>query len=130
MIFSKLKLMCAVGAVFLCVSASAAQKDDFKVAEKAASGVITRTLGRKPSNVKLVVTGPLEGGEYFSTEVRKGKLTVKGSSAVAVSADSMTMSHQTTMVSPPGPSITLTFRKNLMTNRSSWRPLLLRSDSI
>lgn len=84
MIFSKLKLMCAVGAVFLCVSASAAQKDDFKAAEKAASGVITRTLGRKPSNVKLVVTGPLEGGEYFSTEVRKGKLTVKGSSAVAV----------------------------------------------
>ena len=48
MIFSKLKLMCAIGAVFLCVSASAAQKEDFKAAEKAASGVITRTLGRKP----------------------------------------------------------------------------------
>lgn len=73
MIFSKLKLMCAVGAVFLCVSASAAQKDDFKAAEKAASGVIARTLGRKPSNVKLVVTGPLEGGEYFSTGSTKRK---------------------------------------------------------
>lgn len=46
--------------------------------------MIARTLGKKPSNVKLVVTGPMEGSEYFSTEVKKGKLTVKGSSAVAV----------------------------------------------
>ena len=84
MIINKLKFICAIGAVFLCVSASAFQKEDFKAAEKAASGVIARTLGRKPSNVKLVVTGPMEGSEYFSTEVKKGKLTVKGSSAVAV----------------------------------------------
>lgn len=130
MIFSKLKLMCAVGAVFLCVSASAAQKDDFKAAEKAASGVITRTLGRKPSNVKLVVTGPLEGGEYFSTEVRKGKLTVKGSSAVAVCRgfyDYVTSNHyglSTWTVN------NIDLPENLMTSRSSWRPLLLRSDSI
>lgn len=84
MIINKLKFICAIGAVFLCVSASASQKEDFKAAEKAASGVIARTLGKKPSNVKLVVTGPMEGSEYFSTEVKKGKLTVKGSSAVAV----------------------------------------------
>lgn len=84
MIINKLKFMSVIGAVFLCLSASASQKEDFKAAEKAASGVITRTLGRKPSNVKLVVTGPMEGSEYFSTEVKKGKLTVKGSSAVAV----------------------------------------------
>lgn len=84
MIINKLKFMSVIGAVFLCLSASASQKEDFKAAEKAASGVIARTLGRKPSNVKLVVTGPMEGSEYFSTEVKKGKLTVKGSSAVAV----------------------------------------------
>lgn len=69
MITNKLKFMSVIGAVFLCLSASASQKEDFKAAEKAASGVITRTLGRKPSNVKLVVTGPMERQTY-----RKGKL--------------------------------------------------------
>ena len=42
MIINKLKFICAIGAVFLCVSASAFQKEDFKAAEKAASGVIAR----------------------------------------------------------------------------------------
>lgn len=45
MIINKLKFMSVIGAVFLCLSASASQKEDFKAAEKAASGVITRTLG-------------------------------------------------------------------------------------
>ena len=120
MIINKLKFICAIGAVFLCVSASASQKEDFKAAEKAASGVIARTLGRKPSNVKLVVTGPMEGSEYFSTEVKKGELTVKGSSAVV----SMTMSHRITMASPPGQSTISSFRKSLLTSRLNLSPLL------
>ena len=55
MIINKLKFICAIGAVFLCVSASASQKEDFKAAEKAASGVIARTLGKKPAQAENTV---------------------------------------------------------------------------
>lgn len=53
-------------------------------AGKAAEGVITRTLGYFPKKLSLEVTGPIQSGEYFSTEVVKGKLIVKGSSTTAV----------------------------------------------
>ena len=40
-------------------------------AGKAAEGVITRTLGYFPKKLSLEVTGPIQSGEYFSTEVVK-----------------------------------------------------------
>ena len=57
---------------------------DLPAKDKAARGVITRTLGYNPRNVIIEVTGPLnDSTEYYSTQVRKGKLTVKASSTVA-----------------------------------------------
>lgn len=57
---------------------------DLTAKDKAARGVIARTLGYNPRNVIIEVTGPLnDSTEYYSTQVRKGKLTVKASSTVA-----------------------------------------------
>lgn len=73
--------------LFLAVAAlgfSACVQQELSDAEKAARGVITRTLGYDPRNVIIVVTGPEnDSTEYYSTEVAKGKLTVKASSTVA-----------------------------------------------
>ena len=53
--------------------------------ELAARRVIERTLGYAPQNIALKVTGrDAEGRDYFSTEVREGLLTVRGSTPVAV----------------------------------------------
>ena len=53
--------------------------------EAAARGVIERTLGYFPKNLVLEVTGrDAEGRDYFSTEASRGRLTVRGSSPVAV----------------------------------------------
>lgn len=57
---------------------------DLTAKDKAARGVITRTLGYNPRNVIIEVTGPLnDSTEYYTTQVRRGKLTVKASSTVA-----------------------------------------------
>ena len=52
--------------------------------EQAAMGVLERTLGYYPRNVIIEVTGPEnDSTEYYSTEVKCGKLTVKASSTIA-----------------------------------------------
>lgn len=71
-------------AMLFCCGQGLNAKESYKAEEKAAKGVITRTIGHFPKNVVLEVTSPLESGEYFSTEAVGGKLTVRGSSAVAV----------------------------------------------
>ena len=63
---------------------SACCQQDLSEAEKAARGVLKRTLGYNPRNVIIEVTGPLnDSTEYYSTEVKSGRLTVKASSTVA-----------------------------------------------
>ena len=63
---------------------SACCQQDLSDAEKAARGVLKRTLGYDPCNVIIEVTGPEnDSTEYYSTEVRCGKLTVKASSTIA-----------------------------------------------
>lgn len=53
--------------------------------ERAARGVIERTLGYVPKNLVLEVTGrDSVGRDYFSTEVSQGRLIVRGSTPVAV----------------------------------------------
>lgn len=53
--------------------------------EKAASGVIERTLGYLPKNIDVTVTSiTADGKEYFSSEVRDSKLYLEGSSTIAV----------------------------------------------
>lgn len=64
----------------LCFGSDAALRKQ----SEAARGVVERTLGYKPKNVVLEVTGPAEDGEYFSTQAIGGKLMVRGSSTVAV----------------------------------------------
>jgi alpha-N-acetylglucosaminidase len=57
---------------------------DLSKEEQAAMGVLERTLGYSPRNVIIEVTGPEnDSTEYYSTEVRCGKLTVKASSTIA-----------------------------------------------
>lgn len=52
--------------------------------EKAVKGVIERTLGYFPDKLYISVTEPTEDRqEYFSTEVKDGKLYIEGSSIVA-----------------------------------------------
>lgn len=81
-----MKLISAIAglAMLLCSSLGGNAKESYKAEEKAAKGVITRTIGHFPKNLSLEVTSPLESGEYFSTEAVGGKLTVRGSSAIAV----------------------------------------------
>ncbi len=77
----------AISAALFSLSAShlsAAENNSLKRDSKAARGVIERTLGHFPKNLVLEVTGPVEEGEYFSTQVRGGRLFVKGSSVTAV----------------------------------------------
>ncbi len=76
----------AASALLFSISAfqfSAAGDVSLKRDSKAARGVIERTLGHYPKNLVLEVTGPVEEGEYFSTQVRNGRLFVKGSSVTA-----------------------------------------------
>lgn len=57
---------------------------DLSKEEQAAMGVLERTLGYYPRNVIIEVTGPEnDSTEYYSTEVKCGKLTVKASSTIA-----------------------------------------------
>ena len=53
--------------------------------EKAARGVIERTLGYWPEKLVISVTGQTEDAqEYFCTEARDGRLYIEGSSTIAV----------------------------------------------
>ncbi|MDE6778060.1 MAG: alpha-N-acetylglucosaminidase, partial [Alistipes sp.] len=53
--------------------------------EKAARGVIERTLGYFPKKMTVRVAGRLQdGSDYYSTEVCKGNLVITGSTPVAV----------------------------------------------
>ena len=52
--------------------------------EKAAYGVIKRTFGKVPANVALRYEGPSEGNDWYSLEVKDGRLNVSGSSVVAI----------------------------------------------
>ena len=65
--------------------------------DPAARGVIERTLGYYPKNLSLQVTGRLQdGSDYFSTEVRDGRLTVCGSTRWPSAAASTTTCVPTT----------------------------------
>ncbi len=77
-------LACSALMLLPFAAASAATNSSLKKETKAAESVVERTIGYFPKNVKFEVTGPVAEGEYFSTEVRGGKLTVKGSSTSAV----------------------------------------------
>lgn len=52
--------------------------------DKAAYGVLKRTFGACPSNVSLVYAGPADSTSWYSLEVRDGRLTISGSSSVAL----------------------------------------------
>lgn len=52
--------------------------------ERAASGVVKRTFGAVPANVSLRYQGPSEPNDWYSLEVKDGRLTVEGSSVVAI----------------------------------------------
>ena len=79
-----LKLTMGTLLLLAAVTVSAAPDKSYRKASQAAMKVIERTVGQKPRNIILEVTGPVAEGEYFSTEAKDGKLTVKGSSTVAV----------------------------------------------
>lgn len=80
-----INLSCILLLIFRTMSVEAkSPAENYKKDAQAAMRVIERTLGSKPGNVLLVVTGPVAEGEYFSTEAKNGKLMVKGSSTVAV----------------------------------------------
>lgn len=69
----------------LTVTSFARERKAINSEEQAAKGVIERTLGYYPSNLLLEVTGATQDGcDYFSTEVRNGKLIIKGSTPVTV----------------------------------------------
>lgn len=74
----------AAVALISILPASAA-KNRKATPEEAARGVIERTLGYSPKQITLEVTGPMQDdSEYYTTEVKKGRLTIKGSSPVAI----------------------------------------------
>ena len=79
-----LKLTMSALLVLAAANLWAAPDKSCRKASEAAMKVVERTLGQKPRNVIFEVTGPVAEGEYFSTEAKNGKLTVKGSSTVAV----------------------------------------------
>ncbi len=79
----RILLLTALSLMF--VGVCSAKKHVESEGETAARGVIERTLGIPMKNLVLKVTGPdAEGQDYFSHEVRKGVLTVSGSTPVTV----------------------------------------------
>ncbi|GHV02290.1 alpha-N-acetylglucosaminidase [Bacteroidia bacterium] len=66
-------------------AAPSAQARQASPGETAARGVIERTLGYSPANIRIEIAGRDAGGsDWFSTSVEKNILTVKGSTPVAV----------------------------------------------
>lgn len=76
-------LLAALAATLLfCVSAQARKAES--PAESAAKGVIERTLGYYPKRLTLTVVPGTDSTESFTTEASGGRLTVTGTSTVAL----------------------------------------------
>lgn len=70
--------------IVLAVSAALMLAACCRPEEKAVRQVIKRTFGACPSNVSFSYAGPSEGTDWYALEVSGGKLTVSGSSPVAL----------------------------------------------